>query len=102
MNTPRQLRSLWIPSLATMGLLCVNDAVAHTHYQVTDMGTLQPGFFGCTMGVNNHGSTETQYGLLDAAGALQKGHIVLTLAGRATGSGNKAVPLLRAPAFCSA
>lgn len=85
-----------------MGLLCVNDAVAHTQYQVTDMGTLQPGFFGCTMGVNNHGSTETQYGLLDAAGALQKGHIVLTLAGRATGSGNKAVPLLRAPAFCSA
>ena len=81
MNTLRSLRSLWMPSLATVALLCVSDAVAQTSYQVIDLGTLQPGFFGCTMGVNNHGWTETQYGLLDAAGGLVKGRLAINIAG---------------------
>lgn len=81
MNTPKQLQSLWIPTLTTIALLCVNDALARANYQVTDMGTLEPGFFGCTMGLNNHGGTETQYGLLNAAGALVKGRLALRIGG---------------------
>ena len=81
MNTLRPLRSFWIPSLATIALLCVNDAVAKPAYQVIDLGTLEPGFFGCSMGVNNHGWTETQYGLQDASGAVVKGHVAINIAG---------------------
>ncbi|MHB8812954.1 MAG: hypothetical protein ACYDAE_06770 [Steroidobacteraceae bacterium] len=81
MNTLRRLRCFWIPALTTIALLCFNDAVARTNYQVTDLGTLEPGFFGCSMGLNNHGWTETQYGLLDAAGAVVKGHVAINLDG---------------------
>ncbi|HEV2442459.1 MAG TPA: hypothetical protein VGT07_08040 [Steroidobacteraceae bacterium] len=81
MNTLRRLRSFWIPSLATIALLCFNDAIAITNYQVTDLGTLKPGFFGCSMGVNNRGWTETQYGLQNASGAVVEGHVAINLDG---------------------
>src|SRR5579863_859911 len=87
MNTLRRLRCFWIPALTTIALLCFNEAVARTNYQVTDLGTLEPGFFGCSMGLNNHGWTETQYGLLDAAGAVVKGHVAINLDGLTFGLG---------------
>ncbi|HEY6620742.1 MAG TPA: hypothetical protein VIY68_14450 [Steroidobacteraceae bacterium] len=81
MNTLRQLRSFWIPSLTAIALIGFNDAVAHTRYEVTDQGTLDAGFFGCSMGVNNHGWTETQYGLQEASGAVVEGHVAINLEG---------------------
>jgi probable HAF family extracellular repeat protein len=81
MNTLRQLRSFWIPSLTAIALVGFNDAVAQTSYEVTDLGTLEAGFFGCSMGVNNQGWTETQYGLLEPSGALAKGQVAINVGG---------------------
>jgi probable HAF family extracellular repeat protein len=80
MNTLRRLRSLWIPCVATIVLGCFSDAVAQVRYHVEDLGTLEDGFFGCTMGVNNHGWTETQYGLLEG-GKLLKGRVAINFDG---------------------
>ena len=80
MNTLRRLRNLWIPCVTTIVLGCFSDAVAQVRYHVEDLGTLHDGFFGCTMGVNNHGWTETQYGLLDA-GKLVKGRVAINVEG---------------------
>jgi probable HAF family extracellular repeat protein len=80
MNTLRRLRNLWIPWVATIVLGCFSDAVAQVRYHVEDLGTLEDGFFGCTMGVNNHGWTETQYGLLEA-GKLLKGRVAINFDG---------------------
>jgi len=81
MNTLRRLRNLWIPWITTIVLGCFSDAVAQVRYQVTDLGTLHDGFFGCTMGLNNHGWTETQYGELDALGNLVKGQVAINIDG---------------------
>src|SRR6266478_1683646 len=81
MNTLRRLRNLWIPCVTTIVLGCFSDAVAQVRYQVTDLGTLHDGFFGCTMGLNNHGWTETQYGELDALGNLVKGQVAINVDG---------------------
>jgi len=59
----------------------VSDAVAQVSYKVTDLGTLHNGYFGCAMGLNNHGWTETQYGLLEPSGALVKGQVAINVAG---------------------
>ncbi|MCU1307583.1 MAG: hypothetical protein JWN45_2278 [Acidobacteriaceae bacterium] len=80
MNTLRRLRNLWIPCVTTIVLGCFSDAVAQVRYHVEDLGTLEDGFFGCTMGVNNHGWTETQYGLLEA-GKLLKGRVAINFDG---------------------
>lgn len=80
MNTLRRLRSVWIPCVATIVLGCFSDAVAQVRYHVEDLGTLEDGFFGCTMGVNNHGWTETQYGLLEG-GKLLKGRVAINFEG---------------------
>jgi len=80
MRTLRVLRNLWIPWVATIVLGCFSDAVAQVRYHVEDLGTLEDGFFGCTMGVNNHGWTETQYGLLEA-GKLLKGRVAINFDG---------------------
>ena len=39
-------------------------------------------YFGCTMGLNNHGWTETQYGYLDASGKLVKGRVAINVDAR--------------------
>ena len=52
MNTLRQLRNFWILGVTTVVLACFSDAVAQASYQVTDLGTLHDGYFGCTMGLN--------------------------------------------------
>jgi probable HAF family extracellular repeat protein len=77
----RRLRNFWILSVTTIVLACFSDAVAQVRYQVTDLGTLHNGYFGCTMGLNNHGWTETQYGLLDASGKLVKGRVAINVDG---------------------
>ena len=81
MNTLRRLRNLWIPCVTTIVLGCSSDAVAQVRYHVEDLGTLHDGFFGCTMGLNNHGWTETQYGELDALGRLVKGRVAINVDG---------------------
>jgi probable HAF family extracellular repeat protein len=80
MNTLRQLRNFWILGITTVVLACFSDAVAQASYQVTDLGTLHDGYFGCTMGLNNHGWTETQYGLLES-GKLVKGRLAINVGG---------------------
>lgn len=80
MRTLRVLRNLCIPWVATVVLGCFSNAVAQVRYHVEDLGTLEDGFFGCTMGVNNHGLTETQYGLLEA-GKLVKGRVAINFDG---------------------
>src|SRR5258708_4492047 len=77
----RRLRNFWILSVTTIVLACFSDAVAQVRDQVTDLGTLHNGYFGCTMGLNNHGWTETQYGLLDASGKLVKGRVAINVDG---------------------
>ncbi len=76
----RHLRNFWILSVATIVLAGFSDAVAQASYQVTDLGTLHDGYFGCTMGLNNHGWTETQYGLLES-GKLVKGRLAINVDG---------------------
>ena len=80
MRTLRVLRNLWIPWVATIVLGCFSNAIAQVRYHVEDLGTLDDGFFGCTMGVNNHGWTETQYGLLES-GKLVKGRVAINVDG---------------------
>ena len=81
MSVPRWLRNVSIPWVATMVLGGFSVAVAQTSYRVTDLGTLKDGFFGCTMGLNDHGWTETQYGLLNASGGLEKGRVAINVDG---------------------
>ncbi|HET9791628.1 MAG TPA: hypothetical protein VFR08_10030, partial [Candidatus Angelobacter sp.] len=81
MKTLRQLRNFWTPWVITIVLACFSNAGAQTSYQVTDLGTLHDGFFGCSMGLNNHGWTETQYGVVDASGNLVKGRVAINVAG---------------------
>ncbi len=81
MITLRQLGNFWILWVTTIVLACFSDAVAQVSYKVTDLGTLHNGYFGCTMGLNNHGWTETQYGELDASGKLEKGRVAINVDG---------------------
>jgi len=60
--------------VTTIVLGCFSTAFAQQSYRVEDLGTLHDGFFGCTMGINSRGWTETQYGLLES-GKLVKGRI---------------------------
>jgi probable HAF family extracellular repeat protein len=81
MNTLRQLCNFRIPCVTTIVLACAGNAVAQASYRVTDLGTLHNGYFGCAMGVNNQGWTETQYGELDASGQLVKGRVAINVDG---------------------
>ena len=80
MSSRKWLRNFWIAWVMTIVLGGFSDAVAQVRYHVEDLGTLEEGFFGCTMGVNNHGLTETQYGLLEA-GKLVKGRLAINFDG---------------------
>jgi probable HAF family extracellular repeat protein len=80
MSALRRLRNFWILWVTTVVLACFSNAVAQTSYRVTDLGTLHDGYFGCTMGVNDHGWTETQYGLLES-GKLLKGRVAINVNG---------------------
>jgi len=81
MRTLRQLGNFWIPWVTTIVLACFSDAAAQVSYKVTDLGVLHKGYFGCAMGLNNHGWTETQYGDLDPSGNLVKGRVAINVDG---------------------
>src|SRR5881275_2517104 len=80
MRTFRQLGNFWLPRVTTIVLVCFGNAFSQVSYKVTDLGTLHNGYFGCTMGLNNHGWTETQYGLLES-GKLVKGRVAINVDG---------------------
>ena len=80
MSSRKWLRKFSIGWVMTIVLGGFSDAVAQVRYHVEDLGTLEEGFFGCTMGVNNHGLTQTQYGLLEA-GKLVKGRVAINFDG---------------------
>ena len=80
MSSRKWLKNFSIAWVMTIVLGGFSDAVAQVRYHVEDLGTLEEGFFGCTMGVNNHGLTETQYGLLEA-GKLVKGRLAINFDG---------------------
>src|SRR5215469_3977868 len=80
MSAVRPLRNFCIPWVTTIVLACFSNAGAQASYEVTDLGTLHNGYFGCSMGLNNRGSTETQYGLLES-GKLVKGRVAINFDG---------------------
>jgi hypothetical protein len=79
------LLTLWTVSLAAIVLTCLNTAVAQTSYQLTDLGGLHDGVFGCAMGLNNQGWTESMDGFLDASGEF-RGRAVINVSGLKTAS----------------
>ena len=66
MNTFRQLRSFWIPCVATIVVACLGHAVAQTSYKITDLGTNNSkDNFSMAMGLNNQGWTENMDGFVN-------------------------------------
>jgi probable HAF family extracellular repeat protein len=63
-----QEHSLRQVSISAVGLLLAITAAAQTGYRVTDLGALHDGVFGCAMGLNNRGWTESMDGYLDVKG----------------------------------
>lgn len=80
MRAITKLLTLWTLSLAVIVLTCLNTAVAQTSYQLTDLGALHDGVFGCAMGLNNKGWTESMDGFLDASGNF-RGRAVINFSG---------------------
>ena len=80
MSTLRRLRNFWTLWVTTFVLAGFSNAFAQASYKVTDLGTLHNGYFGCSMGLNNHAWTETQYGLLKS-GKLVKGRGAINVDG---------------------
>ena len=80
MKAIRETWVLWKLSLAVMVLICFNTGVAQISYQVTDTGALHDGIFGCAMGLNNRGWTESMDGFLDASGNF-RGRAVVNVPG---------------------
>jgi hypothetical protein len=52
----------WIVLVTTIVLAGFSNAFAQASYKVTDLGTLHNAYFGCNMGLNNHGWTENSRG----------------------------------------
>jgi probable HAF family extracellular repeat protein len=65
MNALRHLRNFWIPTVMTIVLACVSNAVAQASYKVQDLGVRHPDNLGMAMGLNNHGWTLIMDQLLD-------------------------------------
>src|SRR6516162_9707608 len=80
MKAIEELWTLWKLALAAFVLMCSNTVVAQTSYQVTDTGALHDGIFGCAMGLNNRGWTESMDGYLDASGNF-RGRAVVNVPG---------------------
>jgi len=58
-----QEHSLRQVSISAVGLLLAITAAAQTSYRVTDLGALHDGVFGCAIGLNNRGWTESMDGV---------------------------------------
>ena len=67
MKATNETRMFWKLSLAAVVLICFDTAIAQTSYKVTDLGALNDGVWGCAMGLNNHGWTESMDGYLDGS-----------------------------------
>ena len=78
-KTKRSWRS-WILGVTAIALTCFSPAVAQTTYRVTDLGALHDGVFGCAMGLNNKGWTESMDGFLDGSGNF-RGRAVINVSG---------------------
>jgi probable HAF family extracellular repeat protein len=78
-KTKRSWRS-WILGLTASALTCFSPAIAQTTYRVIDLGALHDGVFGCAMGLNNHGWTESMDEYLYASGNLV-GRAVVNVSG---------------------
>lgn len=72
--------TFWKLALAAAVMLCFSPAVAQTGYEVTDLGALNDGVFGCAMGLNNHGWTESMDAYFDAS-ANFAGRAVMNVTG---------------------
>lgn len=81
MSAVRRVQDFCILWVTTVVLVCFSNAAAQESYKVTDLGVLQPGGFGCTMAVNNHGLGFTQYGVLNASGQLVEGRAAINVDG---------------------
>jgi probable HAF family extracellular repeat protein len=68
MKAVTRLLALTKLSLSWILLIVFNTAVAQTSYRITDLGALHDGIFGCAMGLNNKGWTESMDGFLDRSG----------------------------------
>jgi probable HAF family extracellular repeat protein len=83
----RRLRNFWIPWATTMVLACFGNAVAQSHYQVTDLGSLRNDKYSMVMSVNNEGWTEIMAGNIgglgpnNLGGTLENGRAVLGIDG---------------------
>lgn len=83
----RRLRNFWIPWVTTMVLACFGNAVAQSHYQVTDLGSLRNDQYSMVMSVNNEGWTEIMAGNIGGLGpnnlfgTLENGRAVLGIYG---------------------
>src|SRR6516165_899408 len=67
MKVTNETWMFWKLSLAAVVLICFDTAIAQTSYKVTDLGALHDGVWGCAMGLNNHGWTESMDGYLDGS-----------------------------------
>jgi len=66
MNTPRQLRNFWIPSVTTIVLACASTAFAQRSYKITDLGVSNRNDnFSMVMGLNNQGWAENMDGVVN-------------------------------------
>lgn len=83
MGTFRRLWNFWILSVTTFVLACFGNAVAQTHYQVTDLGTPPHDTYSMVMSVNSQGWTEIMAGNIGGLGpnnlfgTLENGRAVL-------------------------
>jgi probable HAF family extracellular repeat protein len=68
MKAVPKLRALTKFMFSSILLIYFNSALAQTSYKVTDLGALHDGVFGCAMGLNNKGWTESMDGFLDRSG----------------------------------
>jgi hypothetical protein len=70
-----------------MVLACFGNAVAQSHYQVTDLGSLRNDKYSMVMSVNNEGWTEIMAGNIgglgpnNLGGTLENGRAVLGIDG---------------------
>jgi probable HAF family extracellular repeat protein len=87
MSAVRRLRNSWIPWIMAIVLACFSNAVAQTHYQVTDLGSLRNDTYSMVMSVNDEGWTEIMAGNIGGLGpnnlfgTLENGRAVLGIYG---------------------
>jgi probable HAF family extracellular repeat protein len=84
MSIFRQFRNFWLPCVTTTILACSSNAIAQTHYRVTDLGREQGQDAACAMSVNDEGWTEIMawngipsQNINQAGGTTSSGHVLI-------------------------